>query len=177
MAVDTGKLKIGDRLSETQYYEVVKLGVSRITVRNERGYQFDIDFEVVREGLESADQYTEEQTVTLTKLGEIFESVGNTIFMVNFTKKPTVKNVLPKLKEILEKKSEFSSDKQLKETAEDLITGESRTLTGYLLSVDRQTGRSMVVDLEIPHDKNRIRQVDNRTLKWLIFKGVKYILK
>jgi len=38
-------------------------------------------------------------------------------------------------------------------------------------------GRSMVEDLESSDKKNRMRQVDHRTIKWLIVDGVKYVVK
>jgi hypothetical protein len=55
------------------------------------------------------------------------------------------------------------------------VDGTGRTLTGYLASHEDLLGRSMVRDLEAEGDG--IRQVDYRTLEWLVLDGVKYIVK
>ena len=60
--------------------------------------------------------------------------------------------------------------------------GENRTLIGYLKHTETGFGRSSVIDLEQERGDNpdwdaRTRQVDHRTLNWLISKNVKYIVK
>lgn len=53
--------------------------------------------------------------------------------------------------------------------------GTSRELIGRLIKPEPLLGRSMVEDLELPKsEKNRIRQVDHRTIEWIIVEGVKY---
>ena len=59
----------------------------------------------------------------------------------------------------------------------DKKDGSNRTLVGRLAGTENIFGRSDVVDLTKPADSHRIRQVDHRTLQWLIFDGVKYSLK
>lgn len=54
--------------------------------------------------------------------------------------------------------------------------GTERKLTGRLLETENQMGRSNVADLEITSGNN-MRQVDHRTIKYLILKGVKYTVK
>lgn len=58
----------------------------------------------------------------------------------------------------------------------DKSDGTERILRGRLVSHEGLLGRSMVEDLDIT-DKNRLRQVDHRTLKWLVVEGVKYVVK
>lgn len=58
----------------------------------------------------------------------------------------------------------------------DKSDGEERTLRGRLVKPEPLLGRSMVEDLDVK-GKNRLRQVDHRTLKWLIVDNVKYIVK
>lgn len=55
--------------------------------------------------------------------------------------------------------------------------GTERVLRGRLVKPEPLMGRSMVEDLDKPNAKDRIRQVDHRTLNWLILEGVKYVVK
>lgn len=57
--------------------------------------------------------------------------------------------------------------------------GEERVLRGRLIRAEPILGRSMVEDLDIPHDdkKGRVRLVDHRTLVYLIVDGVMYRVK
>jgi hypothetical protein len=54
--------------------------------------------------------------------------------------------------------------------------GTERILRGRLVASEPLLGRSKVEDLDIK-DKNRIRLVDHRTLRWLILDGKKYVVK
>ena len=54
--------------------------------------------------------------------------------------------------------------------------GGERILTGRLLSTEPLLGRSYFDDLEIA-DGHRLRQVDHRTIKWLILNKKKYVVK
>jgi len=54
--------------------------------------------------------------------------------------------------------------------------GTERVLRGRLVKPEPLLGRSMVEDLDVKGD-NRLRQVDHRTIKWLIVDGVKYTVK
>lgn len=54
-----------------------------------------------------------------------------------------------------------------------------RVLRGRFIKHEELFGRSMVEDLDEPASspRGRVRQVDHRSLKWLIVEGVKYIVK
>lgn len=54
--------------------------------------------------------------------------------------------------------------------------GKERVLRGRLIKPEPLLGRSMVEDLDEPVN-NRVRQVDHRTIKWLIIDNVKYVVK
>lgn len=54
--------------------------------------------------------------------------------------------------------------------------GKVRTLRGRLASAEPLLGRSMVIDLDIDSD-NQLRQVDHRTIKSLILRGVQYTVR
>lgn len=55
--------------------------------------------------------------------------------------------------------------------------GSERVLRGRLIRPEPLLGRSMVEDLEEADQKKRLKQVDHRTIKFLIVDGVKYIVK
>jgi hypothetical protein len=54
--------------------------------------------------------------------------------------------------------------------------GEERVLRGRLVKPEPLLGRSMVEDLDLKTD-HRLRQVDHRTIKWLVVDAVKYTVK
>ncbi len=53
---------------------------------------------------------------------------------------------------------------------------EERVLRGRLVKHEALLGRSMVEDLDIATG-NRIRQVDHRTLVWLVVDNIRYVVK
>lgn len=54
--------------------------------------------------------------------------------------------------------------------------GQERTLRGRLLRPEPLLGRSIVEDLDEP-SPIKLRQVDHRTINWLIVNGAKYVVK
>lgn len=46
----------------------------------------------------------------------------------------------------------------------------------HLVKVENNLGRSTVIDLRAT-TPSKFRQIDHRTVEWIIFKNVKYILK
>ncbi len=54
--------------------------------------------------------------------------------------------------------------------------GTERVLRGRLIKPEALLGRSMVEDLDT-YDKNRLRQVDHRTIRFLIVDGIKYLVR
>jgi hypothetical protein len=64
----------------------------------------------------------------------------------------------------------------LSKLAKDLIEGEECTMTCHLVKAESVLGRSTVIDLLSTHT-NKFRQVDHRTINYLIIRNAKYILK
>jgi hypothetical protein len=179
---DAAKLQIGEHLSDIQYYKITKINANTITVVNERGFESEIDKDIVQEGMYSASQYEIEKTVTRTEACELLEQAGDQVFTVNFNKQVKEKELRDKLLEALKNENgEYLTyqeiEKALKKISKDAIEGEERTLVGYLLKVEQRMGRSSVIDLDIPLNQHRIRLIDHRTLNWLILKNVKYVVK
>lgn len=168
-------------LSETQYYEILKKDTGTIKVINERGFDFNVSNGIVEEGMYSSDQFTETVEVTRTQLIEILGAVGDTVFSVSFNKMPTADTINETIESL--NKGSILPVKEMKKRVKEAFKGEERILVGYLISTETGFGRSMVIDLEIKRDlakpdyDNRIRQVDHRSLNWLIHKNTKYTVK
>lgn len=58
----------------------------------------------------------------------------------------------------------------------DKVDGTERVMRCRLVSPEPLLGRSHVVDLDIT-EKHNLRQVDHRSIKWLILNTVKYVVK
>ena len=71
------------------------------------------------------------------------------------------------------KNTDLSSS--IKSISKGLVEGEKTEITGYLINSCNILGRSLVIDLnaEAP---NNFRQVDHRTIEYIIFRNVKYTL-
>lgn len=174
---DFSQLQVGEYLSETQYYKIIALDKDSIEVENERGLTFNIDSEIVEEGMWSASQYKTEKQITRTEICEHLAKAGNNIFTINFDKQVKVKDSSEKIQQLLANADNYKTKKSINEFTKDLLTGENRTLVGYLINCEPMTGRSTVIDLEISSDRHRLRQVDHRSIQWMILKNVKYIVK
>ena len=181
---DVSSLQVGEFMSETQYYKVVDIigdNPNRsVLVENERGMKFSISADIVEEGIFSASQAAEVVELTRTELIEVFKHVGDTVFTVCFNKQPAADEINTAIESL--NKGKIVSIKEMKKTVKEAFKGEERVLTGYLISTETGYGRSMVIDLALsrgdnPNWDSRIRQVDHRTLSWLISKNVKYIIK
>lgn len=74
-----------------------------------------------------------------------------------------------------------AAEEQIKKIQENPILpfepGEMRTLVGYKVQFTSRDGRYDCVDMEIAKGENNIRPVNINTLAWLVFDGVKYIVK
>jgi len=171
--VDTKLLKAGDYISETQYYKVIRNMGNVSDVVNERGETMSISNKIFQEGAWTANQLLETKEISRTELAEILENAGDTIFTVNFNKQIKESDIVEAFtNENLVGKDE----KELKKFAKSLLKGSERTMIAHLIRVDPKMGRTSVIDLETPVSvPNRIRQIDHRTLNWIIIKNVKYV--
>jgi len=152
---------------------VTAIDAKKITVRNSFGHELEVSKDIL-EKMHSAGHYEREKPMNMTELAELLESMGDTCFTVNFRKKVDVAQVEDKL---------FStSDKQLNDKnylsalAKDVIEGEECTLVCHLVNAEASLGRSTVVDLTTTNP-NKFRQVDHRTINYIIFNNCKHVLK
>jgi len=177
---DISKLKVGDHLSETQYYKVTEIQDGKVGLENERGLELRVTNRIIEEGMYSASQFGDTVTLSRTALCEVLENAGDSIFTVNFNKQLKEKDVVT---EIMATIDELGSDadtktltKKIRAAVKKGVGGQVRTLVGYMVKTEAKMGRSQVIDLEAP-GKHRYRLVDHRTINWLILKNVKYTTK
>ena len=175
------KIKVGEYLAEIQYYQVVKVNPKTIKVVSDKGVESNIDKDLVLD-MYSASQYQIEKYITRTEVNNILANIGQQIFTVNFNKQVKQDDIKNKLLTAI--KDEEGNpltyeqiEKNLKTISKELNKGEERTLIGYLLEINNEMGRSSAIDLEIERGQNRLRQIDHRTINYLIFKNTKYLVK
>lgn len=60
--------------------------------------------------------------------------------------------------------------------AKDVIEGEECTLVCHLVKAEASLGRSTVIDISTS-SPNKFRQVDHRTINYIIINNCKYVLK
>jgi len=113
--------------------------------------------------------FAEEEKISLTNVATKLAEANSKCFTVCFTTKVDDKMVADKLAKLKGKPSAA----QIKELAKDLLVGERKELVGRLSRAEGKLGRSLVIDLPT----QGYRQVDHRTLVWLIIDNVKYTVK
>jgi hypothetical protein len=180
--LDASRLHVGEFLSDVQYYKVVKVSPRTVTVSNERGFESKIDRTIIEEGMYSAGQYNLKQTLNRSQACELLENAGSAVFTVNFRKQVREKELREQILEAIatpdgELLGRSELQKRIKQVSKTALEGEERTLIGYLVDSEPRMGRSTVIDLNIPPDRDRLRLVDHRTLNWLIIRNVKYIVR
>lgn len=167
---DFDNLTVGDFLSEIQYYRVKRKDRNGALLTNERGLDIKVSPTIIEEGMFSAQQAQEEIAITRTEMIAILKDAGETVFTVNFHKQPKAKDLMAIF-------NDPSKQVKTQVAMTNLIKGEERTMIGYLRGLDANgTGRFSVKDLE--DTKNDYpKQVDPRTLNWIILRNIKYVLK
>jgi hypothetical protein len=175
---DAKKLSKGDRLSRVSYMDVVSVLPTNIKVRNEHGLVWYISKDIISQECYST-QYDKDDVkkVSKTEIAEILVNARDAIIEVNFNKQATVESIEKNL-DVLETLSESGIRKKLK----SLLDGDKRTLIGYVIGSEPILGRSYVIDLEKdsgnnPNHDARQRLVDHRTINWLVYKNIKYVVK
>ena len=182
----------GSILSETSFYVVKEVKGDRIIVNDDFGHEITLSEKYVSEICQSADNYTSEEPKSMTELAEIFINSPRTAMTVAFVTKSTEKTKKDyelekstKIHEIMNA-SLATTSSLLNDLIENPITktipGKERIMKGrHYGSVD-DLGRVHFIDMEISRDvtkdyDTRSRQVDPRTIQWLVINRVKYFLK
>lgn len=180
----------GSILSESSFFivkDVLKNG--DIIVVDDHGNNVEIGKAYVEGVLSSADQFDKEENKTMTELAELFINSARIAMTVAFMKKDTEKTKKAYNQEKQAKIDQITNAKVsdvprlLNDLIENPITkvipGELRVMKGRHYGAIDELGRVQFTDMELPltDPSSRLRQVDPRTIQYLIVGGVKYNLK
>ena len=176
MKTEISRLKKGDKLSRISFMEVLGSNSQSVHVRNEDGLEWYIGGSIVEDECYST-HYDSEEKIGKVEIAEILMGAKDAIIQVCFHKQATAETI----KEQLESLAKMSRTQALKDIT-TLLKGAERVMIGQVVGSEPVLGRSILLDLEkkkeIKGDWDaRTRQVDHRTIKWLVYKNVKYIVK
>jgi len=183
------QLKTGSILSETSFYVVKEVKKGSIVVIDDNKNEISIGDKYVEAILASADIFDKEEKKSMTELAELFIGSPRIAMTVAFMKKSTEKTKkayeAEKAAKITEIQNARVSDVPalLNTLIENPITktipGELRVMKGRHYGELDDLGRMHFVDMELPitDASSRIRQVDPRTIQYIIVGGTKYSLK
>lgn len=170
--LDASKLKAGDVLSRISYMRVIGMDGDSVEVENESGFRWSIARSILEAEAVSSSQYTKTLVVPRTELARVLEQdVRDTVFSVAFTKLPDLSEQEKTLAD-----ADLSTPAKRRKFAKILGVGKERVLHGHIDDPGHELGRMPVIDLEVTSGSKE-RLVDLRTLKWLVFGGVKYEVK
>lgn len=176
MKTNFSKLKVGDKLSETQYYSVEKIAGNKVQLKNVAGDDIVVDSKYVEGCLTSANQFEKEEKISKTELTNIFLGNPNTVFTVSFNKQVKEADVTKEIMEAYEGSTPKAMEATIKKAVKKALNGEERVLVGYHSGNQDEFGRVQSIDMNISTGMNA-RLVDPRNLNYLILKGTKYIVK
>jgi hypothetical protein len=108
----------------------------------------------------SAGLFSKQEKIGVTKIANILSEAGSICFTVCFNIKVDEKAVRERLASV--KEAELKNAKDL---ANEILSGKEITAVGRLVNSDPKLGRSLIIDLPT----GGFKQVDHRTIKWLIF--------
>jgi hypothetical protein len=178
-------LKKGSILSELSFYTVESISNNEANLVDSLGNKITIGKQYVEDILSSADYFDSEITnVNVTTLAKKLINSPRVAMTVGFYKKDKKKTKAALNKEIADKSLEFA-DASLLEVSlliEDLIKnpiteyipGDFRIMKGRHEGKMNDLGRLEFYDME---DGGRPKQVDPRTIEYIIVEGVKYSKK
>lgn len=164
---DVSKLAVGDTFSGTNYFRMVQDDGSVVQTKSS-GQAITVSKDILQCQMYNASAFEKEEKLSLTKVAELLESANTACFTVCFRTKVDESLVREKLRAI--SAADFKDKAKLKTVSKELIEGNECVLVGRLSKAAGKLGRSLIVDLPT----QGYRQVDHRTLKWLIIKNVKY---
>lgn len=178
--------KKGDKLSYTQFFIIEGVNSDSIHVKDESGRSIVVQGEELINEMSSSSLINETRKVSRSEAVEIFKSFPKTAMTVNFNLKVKAEDVVKELKALYPNKGKIVSktdyDKQIAQSVKDALEGKERTMVGRHYGSFDDFGRVTFIDMDLPKDTSksydtRTRQVDPRTINWLVVNGVKYEVK
>lgn len=175
-------LKVGEVLSETQFYKVEKIVGSKAQLKTDNGQSIVVDSVYVDDLLNSASQFDTVEKVTRTELTEKFLNSTRIAMTVNFNKQVKPADVKAAIVSLYPNKGgKLVSEADFKKAVSKAIDlkGEERTMVGRHYGLQDQNGRVQFLDMELPDTdpSKKMRLVDPRTLNWMVVNRVRYEVK
>lgn len=191
-------LSKGSILSETSFYIVQSVDNNgKVVVIDDNGHSINLSTKYVEQITVSADHFETEEKKSMTELAELFINSPRIAMTVAFLKKDVAKTQKAYNKEVSDailtvqnaKVSEVEGllKKLIEEPISKVIPGELRVMKGRHYGHIDELGRIHFVDMELPKEikqnkdgenyDTRKREVDPRTIQYLVINKVKYTLK
>lgn len=190
MSAKFKNLKAGEKLSETQYYSVVKTGSKDgkdfVELETDSGTSVIVGASYVESYMNSSAQIESDKTINKTEAAALFIANPGVVMTVNFNTQVKEKDAKEEMYALYPNKGKMISEadfkKKIDAVVKSVITGEERTMIGRHYGSVNEFGRVSFIDMEVKKDTSkdydsRTRQVDPRTINWMIIKGVKYKVK
>jgi predicted peptidase len=166
---DAKKIAIGSVWSRHSYGTVVARTGNRFTLRDESGFEWDIDGANILENQFSfADQFEQEISSSRTEINQVIMENRGIAMTICFKKKAKHTDVAKALAEGQGDMSDRAWSKHVK----DLIEGEERVMIGHHSGVVDEHQR-----LKFIESGKGPRLVDTRTTQWVIVDRTKYVVK
>lgn len=132
--------------------------------------------------LSSASNFIKEEKKNKTELAEIFLANSRIAMTVCFLKQVKEADVVSEILTEMQNAKLSDIEKAIKKGVKKAITGEERVMVGRHYGEINELGRVHFVDMEVVKDLTksydvRLRQVDPRTIIYLIVNNIKYSLK
>ena len=186
-------LKPGSILSESSFFIVKSINKDDIAMVDDFGNELTIGKPYVQNILSSADSFVSEEKKTMTELAEIFIGSPRIAMTVAFYKKDVTKTqkaykaeiaaAVAKVQAARVSEVEGLLTSLIENPISKVIPGELRVMKGRHYGHVDELGRIHFTDMEQTRDiskrdyDTRKREVDPRTILYLIVNNVKYSLK
>lgn len=185
-------LKKGAILSETSFYVVEGFEGDSLIVKTDNGQKVKISAKYAEGLLSSADSFSKEEAKTMTELADLFITSPRVAMTVAFFKKDVAKTkkayeaekseAIQRIQDANIAKVPTLLNDLIENPLSKVIPGELRVMKGrHYGSVD-ELGRIQFTDMELEKESgkdydSRLRQVDPRTIQFVIVGDTKYSLK
>lgn len=158
-------------MSRISYIRVLEKTGTGYRVENSSGLSWTISTDIIENECEPDFEHDASEHVSQRQLVDLLlTEARGCVVKVLFTKKQTPERMLEQMRGV---DVAAMSKKDAKKFLSDLLVGEERILTGYVIGTD-PSGRIKMVDLNVDN-KNNVRLVDPRTLSQVTLRKKLYL--
>jgi len=175
MKTNSANLKKGDKWSRLSYGTVMSNDGFSITIRNEKGTEWDIGRSIFEDEFDTI-QYEEVKQVTRTEMATVVMQNARVVMLVEFRKQPDQKELVDRVMDMLANHESYKRRTQVQRALKKPTEGKKRTMIGRHNGFMNTHGRIDFTDMEVTSGHN-LRQIDPRTIERVIVGGVCYELK